>query len=960
MFDFRNPPPRSVFWRMRIAHGVIALSVVALVLTVASSLDDIATRERSLTREAIPALARAADANRLLSETLEKLEALRDADDLKSLEERRDVGLAAISRLKGIAGATATDGADPEAEGETAVALSDMRDAIETLYALSVDRVTAKDRLNALTIRRRGLIAQMSELTQSWIASARGDVEQALDATAPGGRAVDDALAERIRRLMTASDLVATLKRIASAAEAVDDTGGLDRLDGLRAELEADLGTKASLFGEDGGQAGDAQSRQIIEGFAALRSLLLPKDGALDMRRRWLKAQGAFAEEWRAALSVSARLVARSNATVVAANAQIGQTAAAVETTIGSTWTALIISAISAFAVIAVVLFILIENQIVARLSRLSAAVREIAAGRDDHPVAVSGQDELGEMAEALEVFKRNAQDLRHSNAALAKVQAEREIAAVDAGLRLVLDTATNGIVALDSEGRVVIANPVARHMLGGVSAPTPFDWPAEIAFLDAVDLSPVAAGAGPLEKALGGGRLRDHVLAMTRAKGGAHRYVRISTAPVQDPDAALQAVLVIDDISEQQTHRQQIERRARLDALGQLTGGIAHDFNNLLATVQSSVQLAMRLPASETDRLLGGALASIRRGADLTRRLLTFAKLQPAQARSRAAADVVSDLVSIARPTIESTIAIEAQGPDAELMVFCDQGQLDNALLNLVLNARDAILRSGRGDRITVAVRGLADLGPEQSARDPHAYPAGAVQARQNLDRSRQDGLIHRFVEIAVTDNGPGMSEEVQRRAIDPFFTTKGTNSGTGLGLSMVYGFVQQAGGELRIYSEEGRGSTIRLLLPRGDPAGGRETAAPQGEPLRGRGERILLVEDEAALLEVMAETLSYLGYQPQTATSGREALSRAEDGLDFDLLLTDVVMPGGVGGFELARRLREQRPDLPVIYMSGYTGFASEEMGAVVAPLLPKPCEPVELAQAVRAALDAQTPPA
>jgi CheY-like chemotaxis protein len=203
-------------------------------------------------------------------------------------------------------------------------------------------------------------------------------------------------------------------------------------------------------------------------------------------------------------------------------------------------------------------------------------------------------------------------------------------------------------------------------------------------------------------------------------------------------------------------------------------------------------------------------------------------------------------------------------------------------------------------------------------------------------------------------------MSEAVASRALDPFFTTKEVNSGTGLGLSMVYGFIQQSGGELRIYTEEGEGTTVKLFLPRGDDQDGLEGPVPREPVTTGNGETILIIEDEGVLLDQLDEFLKELGYKTIQAASGRAAIDMIEAGTQADLILTDIVMPGGVGGFELARLARATLPNVPVIYMSGYTGFTEEEMGDVVAPLLPKPSSPSAISAKIKEVLSGTAKPA
>ena len=493
-----------------------------------------------------------------------------------------------------------------------------------------------------------------------------------------------------------------------------------------------------------------------------------------------------------------------------------------------------------------------------------------------------------------------------------------------------VLNTVTSAIVALNRQGEIVLINPAARHMLGGLSTEVPFAWPENIRFLDRDDMRPLDASRSPVNRALVGQRLVEEVNLLTRSSTGPGRYVRVSSSLVDDRTSNIRAVLVLDDVTEAVTSRQQVERASRLDALGQLTGGVAHDFNNLLGTLLYAVELAALEPQSERiDRVLNIAKKSIQRGTNLTGRLLAFAKRQPTLESARPIANVISDLIAIAEPTIEDDIALVAELPDPELRALCDQAQLENALLNLILNARDAIARTGRGGTIWLTGQAL---------------PATDADGKSLPER----------VEISIRDNGSGMSEEVRRRSIDPFFTTKDTSSGTGLGLSMVYGFVQQSAGELVIDSVPDKGTTVRLILP-GSPVEVAPAPPPEPKALpRGQGETILIIEDEPNLRIVMRDMLEALGYRSISAQSGAEALQILEAHRDFDLLLTDIVLPGGTGGFEIARIFRKHQPGLPIIYMSGYTGFTEEEMGDVVAPLISKPCLPAEMANAIRTALD------
>lgn len=525
--------------------------------------------------------------------------------------------------------------------------------------------------------------------------------------------------------------------------------------------------------------------------------------------------------------------------------------------------------------------------------------------------------------------------------------------------VRLVLDTTVNGIIGLDGKGMVTVINTAARDMLGGYAGATPFPWPEEIKFQDVIDLQPLDASLDPINRALVGQTLQAETHALVRKGQIDQRYVRVSSALVTKERSNLACVIVLDDVSQLEKNRQQIERKGRLDALRELTGGIAHDFNNLLATILYAMQLTRQDDISErSDRLLETALGAVDRGRTLTGRLLAFAKRQPGVARSRRVSEIFNDFEAIARAAIEADVAVTIEPPDPDVLVHCDQSQLDNALLNLVINSRDAILRSGKGRRITVKARPLDELGSNQRVRrqDPFAYIAEGMRQAQARDVARQDTRTYRYVEIAVTDDGPGMSDEVKTRALDPFFTTKTTASRSGLGLSTVYGFIQTSDGELRIYSELGFGSTVRMILPRGTEENEREEPITSLPTRRGDGQTVLVVEDEPRLLHVMELLLEELGFQFLSARSGQAALRMLETDAKVDVILTDIVMPEGIGGFELARQARALRPRLPVVYMSGYTGFSTSEMGDVVGPMLQKPCPPAQLAEALLAALEGQ----
>ncbi|MEM7519689.1 MAG: ATP-binding protein [Pseudomonadota bacterium] len=525
------------------------------------------------------------------------------------------------------------------------------------------------------------------------------------------------------------------------------------------------------------------------------------------------------------------------------------------------------------------------------------------------------------------------ASDITHQK------QKEARAAATRDEFETIFEAATSGIVALDADGLIMRANMSARHMLGGVMDEAPFAWPEAIKFLDAETLHPLEASADPVQRALAGHSLKNETHLIRRSdKDDERRYVRVGNATVDNELSGIRTVLVIDDVSNEERNRQVVERKSRLDALGQLTGGIAHDFNNLLASLLYSVNLASSAKTEERrNTYLETAAQAVNRGRALTNRLLAFARRQPALASVKKTTDVFEEFQALLRPMLEAHLELAVRVEEPGLRHFCDQAQLETALMNLVLNARDAILREGKGSKIDIRARPvrapLKNLDEDQEAEQPKEL----------------DSTSFRYVEISVSDDGPGMDEETVARCTDPFFTTKDTNSGTGLGLAIVYGFVRQANGDLRIYSEVDVGTTVQMTLPRGTALGDREEAMPEDAVKRGNGERLLVVEDELQLLVMMTDVLEDLGYQVVGARSGLDAIETFGNGDGFDLVITDVVMPGKISGFELARRLRATAPHMRVIYTSGYTGFTAAEMGEVQAPLLQKPSPPAEVAATI-----------
>lgn len=377
------------------------------------------------------------------------------------------------------------------------------------------------------------------------------------------------------------------------------------------------------------------------------------------------------------------------------------------------------------------------------------------------------------------------------------------------------------------------------------------------------------------------------------------------------------------------------LARSERLNAIGQLTGGVAHDFNNLLTVILGNGELlSEQLEGSPRLRLLADmTVTAAVRGAELTNRLLAFARRQALEPKNVDINRVVNGMESLLRRTLTEEIDIRIVSGTGLWRAEVDPGQLEVALLNLAINARDAMVKGGR---LTMETSNA--LLDEKYARD------------------YEDVIPGQYVLISVSDTGTGMAPEVMGRAFEPFFTTKDFGKGSGLGLSMVYGFVKQSGGHAKIYSEFGEGTTIKLYLPRADQD--QEAMDEQGEPgvITGGKEHILVVEDDALVRNHVTGLLAGLGYRVTSASSGQEALGLLEKGREYDLLFTDVIMPGGMNGRELADSAAVLRPGLRVLFTSGYTENAIVHHGRLDrgVHLLGKPYRRQDLAAKVRLVLD------
>lgn len=381
----------------------------------------------------------------------------------------------------------------------------------------------------------------------------------------------------------------------------------------------------------------------------------------------------------------------------------------------------------------------------------------------------------------------------------------------------------------------------------------------------------------------------------------GTVKWLHDRAFPIHDENGAPRyRAGVAEDITQSVALEEQLRHDQKLKAMGVLTGGISHDFNNVLAIILGNLEIAALDPNSpETPELINKAISAAERGGALTHRLLAYSRQQALSPTTLDGRDVINGLEAMLKTSLGEQINLEVVSGGGMWKCFADRDELETVLLNLAFNARDAM---SSGGNITVEVN---------NARLDDEYAANHEEVSSG-----------QYVCFALSDNGVGMSDDVAAQAFDPYFTTKKKGHGSGLGLSMAYGFAKQSNGHIKIYSEPGIGTTVKLYLPRSDrPLTDEKTAGPAPQPSYLSKKRIIVVEDDADVRSVVVDHLASFGCLVDDSGSAADAIERISADPNYDLLLTDVILGGDMNGPELAKSVGQINPGIQVVYMSGYT---------------------------------------
>ena len=509
--------------------------------------------------------------------------------------------------------------------------------------------------------------------------------------------------------------------------------------------------------------------------------------------------------------------------------------------------------------------------------------------------------------------------------------RAQAELSAREAHLRSILDTVPEAMIVIDERGLVTSFSTAAAKLFGyhpeevlgrNVRMLMPEPYRAEH---DGYIANYLRTGEARI---IGYGRL---VKGLT--KDGAVFPMELA---VGEARANGQRIFTgfVRDLTSRQKMEEELRQSQKMEAVGQLTGGVAHDFNNLLTAIIANLEMLYpRVRDPEQREHVKEALDAAQDGAKLASQLLAFGRRQSLNSKPTDVGPLISSFADLLRRTLGEAIRLQIVVEGSGHLTVIDGSLLMNALLNLAINARDAMPHGGR---LTIEIT--------------------HVRLDADYAQTYQDIRTGRYVLITVTDTGSGMSEEVRQRAFEPFFTTKATGAGTGLGLSMVYGFVKQSGGNIQIYSEIGQGTSVRIFLPVSESAGssaGADATERREADLPGGAEIILVVEDDPRLRRVLSKRLRSLGYEVIEADNGTAAMAQLATRPEVAMIFTDMVMPGGMTGYELAQAALAIKPDIKVLFTSGYAEPAIARLGQSTGAWLKKPYTADELAEKVRSVL-------
>ncbi|RED31286.1 PAS domain S-box-containing protein [Rhodopseudomonas thermotolerans] len=554
-------------------------------------------------------------------------------------------------------------------------------------------------------------------------------------------------------------------------------------------------------------------------------------------------------------------------------------------------------------------------------------AVQPIGSGRRSYLIANGRplRSETGEIQGAVMVYH----DITKTKTAEDALRRSEQMA------RAIIDTALDAFVQLDAEGRITDWSPHAEALLG---------WSRQEAL--GQELGELVLAPDRVSEAKTG--YRRFIEAIEHDMGVIHGH-RIEVE-AQRRDGSLislevsMAALPVEgrfvvnafmrDLTEKIAFEEQLRQSQKMESIGQLTGGIAHDFNNMLTVITGTIDIISDGVADQPHLAAIAKLISeaADRGSELTRLLLAFARKQPLRPDETEVNGLLAGLQSLLRPTLGEPIEVATVLAKDAWPIYVDRGQLESALVNLAVNARDAMPKGGK---LTIETSN-AVVDPDLGKRFGDLAPGD-------------------YVMIAITDTGCGIPEAIRSKVFDPFFTTKEVGKGTGLGLSMVYGFIKQSGGHITLDSEEGQGTTFRLYLPRARVESEVETEPATEQSAVGGTETILVVEDDAMVRSYVNAQLKSLGYTTLSVGNAAAALSIGQSDTSFDLLFTDVVMPGPMNGVQLAAEMAKLRPGLKVLYTSGYSENAlihNDRIDSDVL-LLSKPYRRSDLARMIRRAL-------